>query len=51
MNSMSLKLYKCRVRALVKARKNANNPEFKELWHTKLTELYLKESKSEKRKT
>jgi len=48
MNSMSLKLYKRRVRALVKARKNASNPEFKELWHTKLTELYLKEYQSEK---
>ena len=41
-------LDKRRVRALVKARKNASNPEFKELWHTKLTELYLKEYQIEK---
>ena len=46
---MDMKLYKRRVRALVKARKNASNPEFKELWHTKLTELYLKEYQIEKR--
>ena len=37
-----------RVKALLQARKNANNPEFKLLWNQKLLELYLKEYKGGK---
>ena len=36
--------------ALLRARKNANNPEFKLLWNQKLLELYRQEyEKNEKR--
>ena len=38
-----------RVEALLQARKNASNPEFKLLWNQKLLELYLKEYEIEKR--
>jgi hypothetical protein len=46
---MGMTTFRERVEALLQARKNANNPEFKLLWNQKLLELYLKEYQIEKR--
>jgi hypothetical protein len=45
---MGMTTFQARVKALLRARNEANSPEFKLLWNQKLLELYRQEYESGK---